>query len=481
MGKVERWIPLALYASTYLTTCVVAAVLVLAGHDSFIALFEYFSGTRAPRLTGDERRTALVLLAVPPAMLGLGYVAGLTVPAPRHHGAAARFASGLTRDRKPPLAAAVFAVLALGAFVSIASAGTLPSAASWLDYGEWVQARRKTFEEVSFLEFVNVYLFLPLAAAWAILADGRATLRSLAPRAVPVAITLALSLLLFQKKAAIVSGLIIIFAVSLFVARRRPAAAARGVVVGGAALVTLFFALVVVPVYLDTSKTVREAERTVQDPSPSPPGAAPSATPPSPSVVVPDERLEELGRELKLNNRTESLVLYSLLAPLTRTSVPALYYPIVFPRHHEFYGLDTALDIVGAGDMPDDNIVVWRFMNDDIPGSTAAPFQFVLYSQVGTVGAVLLSALVGLLLALTWRLARWQLWPELWSALAGAMVLLACVYFAIDSLRNSSLVSYGVVWGFVFLASAAGLAEAVGAASQRVRAQRRPTTPTNQP
>ena len=84
-----------------------------------------------------------------------------------------------------------------------------------------------------------------------------------------------------------------------------------------------------------------------------------------------------------LDQRGKAVLLYSVMAPLTRTSAPAIYYSIVFPERHEFYGLDIGQDILGFGRMPDDNRVVWDHMYPGSPGgAVSAPFQFVSYSQV---------------------------------------------------------------------------------------------------
>src|SRR5439155_24262971 len=43
----------------------------------------------------------------------------------------------------------------------------------------------------------------------------------------------------------------------------------------------------------------------------------------------------------------------------------------------------------------------------------------------------------------------------IWSAMIGSLVILLGVYLAIESPRNSLLVSYGVLWGLLFLGGAA--------------------------
>jgi uncharacterized YccA/Bax inhibitor family protein len=108
--------------------------------------------------------------------------------------------------------------------------------------------------------------------------------------------------------------------------------------------------------------------------------------------------------------------------------------------------------------MPDDNIVVWRYLNPNLPGGTEmVPYQFVLFSQISTAGAVAASLIVGALLALVWFGSQARLVPRPWNGLLGALILLLAAYLGIDSLRNSLIVSYGVVWGAVFVGAVAGL------------------------
>jgi hypothetical protein len=130
---------------------------------------------------------------------------------------------------------------------------------------------------------------------------------------------------------------------------------------------------------------------------------------------------------------------------------------VIFPEKHPYYGLDVGQDLIGLGEFPDDTVVVWNYTNPDLAGTSAAPYQFVLYSQVGLVGALAASVVVGLFLALLWRFSLFDAWPTEWRSLLGGLTMLLAVYIAIDSVRNSITVSYGVGWGFLFVFGAAAL------------------------
>ena len=59
-------------------------------------------------------------------------------------------------------------------------------------------------QTISFAEFVNIYLFLPLSAAWVLVTSQGSSRASFVRRWLPTVVALVLSLLLFQKKAALV-------------------------------------------------------------------------------------------------------------------------------------------------------------------------------------------------------------------------------------------------------------------------------------
>ena len=104
-------------------------------------------------------------------------------------------------------------------------------------------------------------------------------------------------------------------------------------------------------------------------------------------------------------------------------------------------------------------------MNPTLPGgAVAAPFFFVLYGQVGLFWALVLRLFVGVALGLIWRLllARPR---SIWNSLTAALTLVLAVFLALDSVRNSLLAVYGVLWGLGLIAGVTVAAELI----QRVR------------
>jgi hypothetical protein len=432
-----RYLPLIVFAVVYALSCVLGAVLIIAGYDPFIALFEYFSGTHVPSLTSAQRTTDLLLLIVAPLLLCAGYAAVTEFRRPRGR----TDDTANTREDHPVAAQIVFWILAGGGIASLAAGGALGRAHSWLDYGSWIHARAANFQNLTFAEFVNLYVLVPTAAAWVVVATPSDTILRKLARWVPPAIAVLFTLLLYMRKAAIVVILLVAFAWMIDLRQRRrrgmPYLVAGTVIAVG----VLYFAVVVAPVYSKASHAVAQAH------------AATATTPAAHSdATVTKPQLKALGKKVGFHTRRESLLIYALASPLTRSSAPALWYPVIFPTHHPYFHLDVGVDILGVGTMPDDNIVVWNYLNPNLPGGTEmVPYQFVLYSQGGTAMAIGLSLLVGALLALLWRGTQALRVPAPWNALLGGLTMLLAVYIALDSLRNSTLVSYGVIWGFLFV------------------------------
>jgi hypothetical protein len=348
---------------------------------------------------------------------------------------------------------AVFYVLATLGILSFARAGTFGRVNSWAHYDAWIHARAANFERIGFAEFVNLYVLVPTAAAWAVLATPSTSIRLRIARWVPPVAALVISLLLFQRKAAISVVLLVAFAWLIDIVRRRARGVRRLLVATSVAVIALYLAVVVAPVYSRASNAVSKAQAVKEHTS---------------KTSVSRRELRALANEIGIQSRTQAIAVYSIVSPLTRSSAPALYYPVIFPREHPYFHFDLGQDIAGIGSMPNDNIVVWNYLNPNLPGGTEmVPYQFVLYSQIGTAGAVAFSVLVGVLLALAWMLSQSRNIRRPWNALLGALILLWAAYIGIDSLRNSTVVSYGLVWGVLFVGVVAGVARIVSTRRRR--------------
>jgi hypothetical protein len=476
MSRLFRFTPLLSFAAVYLVTCVAGACVVLVHDHAFAVLFEYFSGTPVPRLAGHRETEAIVVLAAPLLMIP-SYVAGLFVAGRIR---ALRVAPG-TREA-PAVASwlpyALFAATAVVALVALGRAGSFGTLHTWTNYGSWVDSRQRLFARIGFFSFVDIYTLVPLTAAWCAIAPPPRGRFPLAWRAAAPVVALGISLLLFQKKAPVVTLIVVAAAFLLAMSRRRPRHVGLGVAGAAVAVAVVYFALVVAPVYSSTSQTVSQAMAAATP--------APGGTTRHPARPQTSPQLKKLGAELqKLNlSRREALVVYSLFSPITRSSVPALYYPLVFPRVHGWFHLDLGLDILGYGTMPNDNVVVWNAINPTIPGTVMVPYNFVLFSQGGVLPALLGSLVIGFALGLVWAAVIAGRLRRPWRELVGALVVLFAIYIAIDSLRDSLTVSYGLVWGFLFLgliALARGIVLRIRAALHGASSLRRGTTTVAEP
>jgi hypothetical protein len=148
-----------------------------------------------------------------------------------------------------------------------------------------------------------------------------------------------------------------------------------------------------------------------------------------------------------------ALGLYALLGPVTRTSGPAVAYPAIFPNRRPYYPVDLGLDAVGIGVAPDDNRTSFEEMFPGSPrsGTNSVPFMFTLYSQGGVLIALLGALLTGAAWRVSWKLCGDGRCNSLETAWAGALVTVFGVFIAGDSVRNSLLAYYGLLWPALFV------------------------------
>lgn len=431
-----RFLPIISFWFVYLVTCVFASIPLILGNSPFKLLLHYFSGLEVPEYDEAQTATFVLLLIGGGVLLSLGFFLAVFI-----------FARGRSGDLtlRPRLEYGrqyipwgIFICLGLIAIADLARVLSIDDLNAWRDYGQMVVARFKLFSQLGYFSFANLYVGIPTIAAWLFLVgavkNGSVNRISwLAP-----AFSMFTLLFLFQKKA-IVSALI--FFLSSFLLFKafenvKMHFPKKALGLGLSALAVTYFALVVLPVYHETTTTAEMAfSETVEDPN---------------SMR---SQLAAKIQSLLGTSRSVHIFAYSTLAPLTRTSVPAMFYPVVYPDKHAFIGLDLGQDILGIGEMPNDNKVIWEHMYGALPGSAAAPFQFVLYSQVGTLGALVLSAVLGCLMGCAWSvLLRYRASSPIAMSLYGGLIILFSVFIAIDSVRGALVASYGVIWGFLIVA-----------------------------
>src|SRR5579859_6636525 len=202
------YLPMLVFTLTYLLTCVLGAIALLVNLQPFVDLFEYFSGTRRAPLAGDALTITLVLLFVAPLAMWVGYVLVVMILGPRMRSQPEPSHASLPLV----LPYAVFAVCAAVALVSLVRASSIGSLGAWFDFTAWINARWRTFGILSFFEFVNIYMFVPFSAAWVALEVSGPGAKRFVLRWAPALIAVTVAIPLFQKKAAVVSVIIIVCA-----------------------------------------------------------------------------------------------------------------------------------------------------------------------------------------------------------------------------------------------------------------------------
>lgn len=501
-------LPIIIFGVFYAATFLVGALLLLSGWQAFAAMFQAFSGLTSFYLEPEAVFTNLLLAFVAPVLLFIGYHLGLKRVKPREPQA----------QQTPTLTAITIGVPWLAtiavAVASLFRAQAHKHALSWLNYRDWIQARLALFQQLDFFEFANMYVFLPVLTALLVLHFRQRTARVLSRTIICVGFCLPLvlvDLLLFQKRYVLISLILLSGAWLLkteYTSNRTRSYWRRRRLVSclGLGSYLLYSVLVVMPSLATTSQALatvsRQADNAIallsRPPDPGPSSAAPasgsttSARPTKESQGrTGRERLRKAifrklvygvfpgrwvgipaGRDSTPGSHPRGIVLFlfALLAPVVRTPPPALAYPAIFPKQVGFFGLDLAGDVLGWGQMPNDNLLVYRSLyNTAAEGAVSVPFQYAFFCQVGLSGALLLSFLLGYVLAKLWHCLLKLSIPVEMRATACALGLIFCIFLSMDSVRNSLIASYGVVWGFALLGGMYLFLHA----GKRVRANRR--------
>ena len=211
-------LPLWVFLAVYGVTCVAAAIPLAFEYQPLRILVGYFAGLGIP--AGFDPRTATVfwaLLLVAPLCMALGYQFGLWAsrgkfnqpPTPLLSHEPGFWAGGLT-----------FLASAVWAFWTLTNAGAFEQLGNWWDYGAWVTVRWALFESLGFFEFTNLYVWLPLSCAWVVISTWARGGRVRWAGMLAILVTCGFALVLFQKKALMVTLLLVLFAGCLYARRR---------------------------------------------------------------------------------------------------------------------------------------------------------------------------------------------------------------------------------------------------------------------
>jgi hypothetical protein len=437
-GKaIARNLPVIVFLLVYGFTCYVGTLALLLS-DRFRTVFLVFSGARVPDLSTYDAVITLVLLHIGPLLLWAGYEIAIRWPAREH--VVATTVGGAPHVWRGRVCFALSAAIAVW---SLTRAGGWGRITAWNNYNSYIYARWNLFDHLGFFEFVNLYTVLPITAAYALIVEKRRSLGLLF-----AAVALVLQYPLALRKVLISTAALLGCAVYVWqFAGARPRTR-----MSGSGQLAIWFGAPAALYLLYTALTLQ----TVLSPNARPFQTIRERVPPPVATVRP---LDPAKRRVSFtvnaasitrieNSRARSLTLYTLFSPLTRTSIAAIAYPAIFPSILPYFHLDLGQDILGFGRMPDDNLVVYRVLwPEHHRGSITAPFQYVLYSQGGMLVAAAGSLLLGALLGMLWRLLVMSAaQPGPVASVGAAVVLLLAVFLAIDSPRNSLIVSYGLAW-----------------------------------
>lgn len=438
--------PLWLFWLIYGITCLMGAIPFYLGYYPYQLLVRYFAGISVPsQFTPIQHQNLFLIFILAPLVFSLSYLAvGWWRPKfpkpPEAHEDNARLAN--TDYAKAWLL--VFSVLSLVGYASVYRGGSFDKIATWLDFSQWIESRLHLLATLHFFEMVNLYMLVPISAAGLLLSYHPRRWPAQMAKLLPLGIVASQQLLLFQKKA-LLFAFIMIFASLLidlygrYGLNRRLKNLSILAVLG---LAVAYFIMVVTPVFNSVQKSLNN-----------PANQAASLDTETPR----QKELREIKALLNDNGNGKGasyrlLLAYSLLAPITRTSAPAIYYITTYPDQHPFYGLDWGGAALGFGTYPDDDKVVWHAMYPNLDGGTMnAPFQFLLYSQIGAIPTLIACGVLGAMLGLLWQVINQPTRPRHWRSLMGGSLCLLMIYFALDGARLSLIGNIGVVWAWALV------------------------------
>lgn len=191
LNSMVRYAPVWVHLFSYVVTCLIAATVLYFDYRPVVVFVEYFSGVIIPKeYTFEEAVVLWALLLGAPVLFVLGFFAAMQIRISGGFPLLWKMV-GRSDHAVPPWVPMLFFATAasVGAY-DLLRAGAFAKLLFWGDYGAWVEARWALFSTLGYFNFVNLYLILPVSAAWLILSIQGDGWKTLAKRIIPLAIVI---------------------------------------------------------------------------------------------------------------------------------------------------------------------------------------------------------------------------------------------------------------------------------------------------
>lgn len=483
------WLPLIVFFCIYGVLGGIGSLLLFFQVEPFTSIYLEHSGIVFPVMSVDERQTFLLILLGSPIFLFLGY--SFTIFLLKK----LRVHLTISSDLSLPawMAHLIFYCFFFFAVNSLMKSSAFSGLGSWGSYSQWINLRVSIFNSLSFFEFTNIYRWLPCLSALVILMPVKTRMEAIA-RWFPIFLTIIIDFCMYQKiplLLTLVMGIGSLFLQTVFRDKTRIPKISTKLAISIFGLIMVYLVAVFLPSLgtkiqlssqyllnkqakevvltneskmLDVTKSVttqlaREDISNKEDTDKSqqqPPQVIMNQS--TKSIEI--KKITSASANPLLTSSIPAIYIfkhpltkfkYSVFTLFSRLTGPLIYYPVVFPKMTPFYSIDFGQDILGLGNMPNDNQVIWHAMYPNDTGCAAAPVNFVFYSQGGLFVCFIGMGLVGILLGFFWYFILNASGGIRLRSMVATTLILFTMQLGIDSIRNAMIVSYGYFWALLLI------------------------------
>jgi hypothetical protein len=191
LNSMVRYAPVWGHLFVYVVTCFTAATVFYFDYRPVVVFVEYFSGAIIPKeYTCKEAVVLWVLLLGAPFLFTFGFFVAMQVRISAAPPLLCKIAGRGSQTVPAWLPMLLFVTAAGVGGYDLLRAGAFAKLMVWGDYGAWVEARWALFSTLGYFNFVNLYLILPVSAAWLILSIQGDGWKKLAKCIIPLAIVI---------------------------------------------------------------------------------------------------------------------------------------------------------------------------------------------------------------------------------------------------------------------------------------------------